>query len=72
MGHILLNTRMWVHSEMEEEIMVFLIQSRGLNLGLLLLRKLLLSLGCSMFLSRALLLLKELCFFLLVCKYFVG
>lgn len=51
----LLNTGMWVH-KMEEGIALLLIQSRGLLLGLLPLRRWLLSLGCSVFLGRALLL----------------
>lgn len=49
-----LNTGVWAH-KMEEGISLLLIQSRGLLLDLLPLRRWLLSLGCSMFLGRVLL-----------------
>lgn len=66
----LLNTEMWAHNKMEEGIALLLVQSRGVLLGLLPLRSWLLSLGCSVFLSRACCLWNSSAF-LLVCKYFV-
>lgn len=65
-----LNTGMWVYNKMEEVIALLLIPSRGLLLSLLRLRRWLLSLGCSVFLSRACCLWNSSAF-LLVGKYFV-